>query len=118
MIAKRELLSLRAKWGIDIPIIEKDYVLGWLLAAIASEPALAALGLKCAYVDIRVPNFKTLTASPYRGEAKTEWENMLAHQLPAPLAPFEQFWNTLYEIFEWLNSKHLNSESLAPIAKD
>lgn len=41
MIAKRELQQLRAEWSLDVGVIEKDYVLGWLLAEIAQHPALA-----------------------------------------------------------------------------
>lgn len=41
MISKKELLQLRAEWQLDVGVIEKDYVLGWLLAAIAADPALA-----------------------------------------------------------------------------
>jgi predicted nucleotidyltransferase component of viral defense system len=41
MIAKQELLQLRTEWQLDIGVIEKDYVLGWMLAAITAEPALA-----------------------------------------------------------------------------
>ena len=40
MIPKRDLQQLRAEWTLDIGVIEKDYVLGWLLAAIAQHPAL------------------------------------------------------------------------------
>lgn len=41
MIGSRELQQLRAEWTLDIAVIEKDYVLGWLLAGIARHPALA-----------------------------------------------------------------------------
>ena len=41
MIPHGEILALRAEWGLRDDVIEKDYVLGWLLAAIASEPRLA-----------------------------------------------------------------------------
>ncbi len=41
MIAKQELMRLRGEWQLDVSVIEKDYVLGWVLAAIAAEPALA-----------------------------------------------------------------------------
>ena len=41
MIPQAEVLALRAEWGLRDDVIEKDYVLGWLLAAIASEPRLA-----------------------------------------------------------------------------
>ena len=41
MIAKQELMRLRGEWQLDVGVIEKDYVLGWVLAAIAAESALA-----------------------------------------------------------------------------
>jgi predicted nucleotidyltransferase component of viral defense system len=41
VISKQELLQARAEWQLDLGVIEKDYVLGWVLAAIAVEPALA-----------------------------------------------------------------------------
>ena len=41
MIPKRDLQQLRSEWTLDIGVIEKDYVLGWLLAGIAQHPALA-----------------------------------------------------------------------------
>lgn len=41
MISKQELLQARAEWQLDVGVIEKDYVLGWVLAAITAEPALA-----------------------------------------------------------------------------
>ena len=34
-------MQARAEWQLDIGVIEKDYVLGWVLAAITTEPALA-----------------------------------------------------------------------------
>lgn len=41
MISKQELLQARAEWQLDIGVIEKDYVLGWVLAAITAAPALS-----------------------------------------------------------------------------
>jgi hypothetical protein len=41
MISRRELEQLRAEWTLDIGIIEKDYVLGWLLAGIGQHPELS-----------------------------------------------------------------------------
>jgi predicted nucleotidyltransferase component of viral defense system len=41
VIPQAEVLALRAEWGLRDDVIEKDFVLGWLLAAIASEPRLA-----------------------------------------------------------------------------
>ena len=43
MIPKGEILALRGEWSLSEEIIEKDYVLGWLLAGIAAEPALRNL---------------------------------------------------------------------------
>jgi predicted nucleotidyltransferase component of viral defense system len=40
VIPRRELEQLRAEWSLDLPVIEKDYVLGWLLAGIAQHPLL------------------------------------------------------------------------------
>lgn len=41
MIPGREILDLRTEWSLDAGVVEKDYVLGWLLAGIANEPELA-----------------------------------------------------------------------------
>ena len=41
MIPQRELALLRAEWLLDQGVIEKDYVLGWLLAGIAQHQALS-----------------------------------------------------------------------------
>jgi predicted nucleotidyltransferase component of viral defense system len=41
VISRRELEQLRAEWTLDIGVIEKDYLLGWLLAGIAQHPELA-----------------------------------------------------------------------------
>jgi len=41
MITQRELLALRAEWSLDVGVIEKDYLLGWLLAGIAIHDALS-----------------------------------------------------------------------------
>lgn len=40
MIPRRELEQLRAEWSLELAVIEKDYVLGWLLAGIAHHPQL------------------------------------------------------------------------------
>ncbi len=42
MIPQRELANLRAEWTLDQNVIEKDYVLGWLLAGIAHQEELAS----------------------------------------------------------------------------
>jgi predicted nucleotidyltransferase component of viral defense system len=40
VIPAREILNLRTEWSLDAGVIEKDYVLGWLLAGIAHDPRL------------------------------------------------------------------------------
>lgn len=40
MIPAREILDLRAEWQLRADVIEKDYVLGWLLAGIAVDQQL------------------------------------------------------------------------------
>ena len=41
MIPTREILDLRNEWQLRADVIEKDYTLGWMLAAIAAHPELA-----------------------------------------------------------------------------
>lgn len=56
---------------------------------------------KCEFKEITIPTVDLLERKPELEELKSEWENMLAHQLPV-LPPFEQFWEVLPEVFEWL----------------
>ncbi len=57
---------------------------------------------KCAHAGIEVPTAASIETSPFRAEIESEWENMLGHQLPRPLAPFEGFWGALEDVFSWL----------------
>lgn len=41
MIPRRELDLLRGEWSLEVSVIEKDYVLGWLLGGIEQHPALS-----------------------------------------------------------------------------
>ena len=41
VIPRREVDDLQAEWQLSHAVIEKDYVLGWLLAGIASHPSLS-----------------------------------------------------------------------------
>ncbi|MFV9673384.1 MAG: nucleotidyl transferase AbiEii/AbiGii toxin family protein [Acidimicrobiia bacterium] len=41
MIPHAEILALRGEWNLRADVIEKDYMLGWMLAAIAAAPELA-----------------------------------------------------------------------------
>jgi len=40
VIPQEEILALRGEWRLREDVIEKDYVLGWMLAAIAAQPEL------------------------------------------------------------------------------
>lgn len=62
----------------------------------------AALARKCAHAGIEVPTLETIHSSPFRQEIEGEWANMLGHQLPKPLPPFDGFWSTLDDVFGWL----------------
>lgn len=59
------------------------------------------LAKKCASKGIPLVTLDAIINSEYKKELISEWENMLAHQLPA-LPPFEEFWNELPELFKWL----------------
>lgn len=65
------------------------------------ELILSTLEKKCAFKGIQVPTLEFLESKPERAELETEWENMLGHQVPV-LPPFEQFWQELPQIFDWL----------------
>lgn len=67
-----------------------------------ADSVTAVLTAKCAFSNISVPDLATIQDSPFRDEIEIEWENMLAHQLPDPLVPFDEFWTALDGVFVWL----------------
>jgi predicted nucleotidyltransferase component of viral defense system len=73
---------------------------------------LSTLKQKCEFKGIPVPTMKILESKPERAELASEWENMLGHQVPV-LPPFEQYWQELPEVFEWL---YRAVEKIAPAA--
>lgn len=56
---------------------------------------------KCEFKGISVPTIAILNAHPEVPALRIDWETMLAHQLPA-LPSFDEFWNELPHVFEWL----------------
>lgn len=72
MITKQEIMSQARSLKLAPDIIEKDYILNWVLAGIR--------------------NFKELSA---------EWKNMLAHQI-SDLLPVEYYWDRLPEVLDWI----------------
>lgn len=67
-----------------------------------SHAVAGVLEAKCTHAGIDVPTAESIRSSPFREEIENEWENMLGHQLPKPLPPFSDFWQTLDEVFAWL----------------
>jgi hypothetical protein len=67
------------------------------------KPVAAALARKCDHAGIDLPTLDTIRSSPFRQEIEAEWENMLGHQLPQPLPPFNGFWSDLDDVFRWLD---------------
>jgi len=65
----------------------------------------SALEKKCQLKDVPVPNLTSIENSPNRDELVGEWQNMLGHQLQV-LPPFEQFWEELPKIFDWLDGRY------------
>ena len=61
---------------------------------------------------IPVPSAESIQASPMFEELKSEWENMLAHQLRA-LPDFDHFWAEVPHIFAWLHGEE-SIEELKP----
>lgn len=59
---------------------------------------------KCEFKGISVPTIGTLNAHPELPALRIDWETMLAHQLPA-LPSFDEFWNELPHVFDWLFEK-------------
>ena len=80
------------------------------------ELLLSTLKKKCEYKKMDIPNFKSIKAHEKIDELDTEWENMLAHQLPL-LPPLKLFWRELSPFFEWLNNKNHTEKHLKRISK-
>lgn len=70
------------------------------------------LETKCQSKGVPVPTFESIKSSPRLDELKGEWANMLAHQLPV-LPPFEEYWDELPNLFEWLEGRYLPEELAA-----
>ena len=57
---------------------------------------------KCRSKGVTVPTLESIQKAQTKDELISEWENMLGHQL-VELPPFEQFWDELPNLFNWLN---------------
>ena len=74
----------------------------------------STLSRKCEFKGIPVPTYAALTDRPERVAIEVEWEQMLGHQLPV-CPPFNEFWQELPAVFDWLNEK-LAAPTLAAIS--
>lgn len=68
----------------------------------ATSVILDVLLKKCAYKGIGNPGMDDM--GNYEEAMKTNWEPMLAHQLPS-LPSLDVYWNALPEFFDWLGGK-------------
>jgi predicted nucleotidyltransferase component of viral defense system len=68
VIDKQEISDLARELSLDLHVVEKDYVLGWLLAGISANPELAQSWVfkggtclkKCYFETYRFSDDKTL----------------------------------------------------------
>jgi len=83
MIAKQDILDRAREWQLRPNVVEKDYVLGWVLAAIAQHPATSEQWVfkggtclkKCYFETYRFSedlDFSLLPDAAYDGEALTQ----------------------------------------------
>jgi len=84
-----------------------DIVLLFRHRDLQDEPKLikSILKKKCELKGVFMPTLESIWNASTKGELISEWENMLRHQLQA-LPPFEQFWDELPNIFNWLEGKY------------
>ncbi len=71
-----------------------------------NEPRLVmgALRQKCVGKGVALPSYDGIVTSPTYPEMESEWENMLAHQLPN-LPPRGLYVEALKEFFDWLEER-------------
>jgi predicted nucleotidyltransferase component of viral defense system len=83
MIAKQDILDRAREWQLRATVVEKDYVLGWVLAAIAQHPETSEQWVfkggtclkKCYFETYRFSedlDFSLLPDAVYDGEALTQ----------------------------------------------
>ncbi len=74
------------------------------------------LAQKCAYKNINPPVLQDIEA--YRESLLSNWEPMLAHQLPA-LPPIEVYWESLPGLFLWLEGQEIEAQvALGAVSSD
>ena len=61
------------------------------------------LEAKCQYVGIDFPTPASVKTDENKRDLVSDWNDMLAHQLPPPLLDWEPFWDEIDLVFDWLN---------------
>ncbi len=72
------------------------------------ELLLSTLQDKCEFKGIETPGFAYIDNHPQKDELRSEWENMLKHQISI-LPPLDHYWNELPGFFSWVYGKELVS---------
>jgi len=87
-------------------------------SVLRKEPGLIreVLKEKCESKGIPIPSYEAIINSPAFPEMQTEWESMLAHQLPN-LPPYHLYWEALDDFFSWLEEK-VEPKVLPPVPPD
>ncbi|MFH0770839.1 MAG: nucleotidyl transferase AbiEii/AbiGii toxin family protein [Candidatus Peregrinibacteria bacterium] len=73
-------------------------------SALHREEVARVLAEKCRAKSIVLVTHETILRSPFLDELKSEWSNMLKHQLKE-LPPFDHFFGELSAFFTWLHGR-------------
>ena len=92
-----------------------DVVLLYRRPDLRGHPSLISdtLAAKCQSKGVPIPSLEEVASDAAHVELTSEWENMLAHQLPQ-LPPFDHIWGELPNVFAWLAGL-VPMENLPPI---
>jgi len=72
---------------------------------------------KCSYKKIAIPTYLSIKNHEKIEELKSQWHNMLAHQLPT-LPPLESFWQDLEPFFAWIEGGLIEQHLVTVSEKD
>ena len=75
----------------------------------SKELLLQILQEKCKFKKIPLPSLQVIQSRLDIGNLNSEWQRMLAHQLPK-LKPFEESWAIMPTIFDWLYSSQYETD--------
>ena len=112
MIFKEEIQMMATKKRLGIDIVEKDYILSWVLAGIHHHAATKNSWIfkggtclkKCDLRLVPFPKIELIETHDNRKFLESEWAIQLKHQVPE-LPPFDLFLDKLEEILDWITKK-------------